>query len=286
MRNVVSAGGTSLTTGSVSGYRGFTETAWAGAGSTCNTYLSKPSWQHGACTGRASSDVSADADPNTGLQLYDSAGGGWTQAGGTSLSSPLVAAFEGLVSPSTKTGQWAYNDAALLNDITVGKNEAHGIGSLRQLHHAAGVPLQGAAPATTARRATARSTATSSPAAQASAALTLHREQLWQRLERLRIIGPHRDARRRSRRRSTPTACATGYYWQYGTSTSFGNQTATVTTKGVSGGVSIESILQGLSATTTYYYRLVATNADGTVYGYTFSLHNRCAPRPTRSARA
>jgi hypothetical protein len=280
--NVVSAGGTTLTTGSVSGYRGFTETTWAGAGSTCDTYVSKPSWQHGACTGRASSDVSADADPNTGLQLYDTAGGGWLQAGGTSLSSPLVAAFEALVQPTAKTGQWAYSDAPLLDDITVGKNDAtpsedlYGTCStlLVYLCNAragydgptgngsidgdvvAGGPGMGGPDC-------AASSCGSGSSGYASSALTASSATLEAALY--------------------PNGLATSYYWQYGTSTGFGNQTGTATATGSSGGVAIKSTLQGLSASTTYYYRLVATNADGTVYGYTFSLTTAAPPANTVS---
>ena len=280
--NVVSAGGTTLTTGSVSGYRGFTETTWAGAGSTCDTYVSKPSWQHGACTGRASSDVSADADPNTGLQLYDTAGGGWLQAGGTSLSSPLVAAFEALVRPTAKTGQWAYSDASLLDDITVGKNDAtpsedlYGTCSTLLLYLCnaragydgptgngsidgdvvAGGPGMGGPDC-------AASSCGSGSSGYASSALTASSATLEAALY--------------------PNGLPTSYYWQYGTSTGFGSQTATVTTTGSSGGVSIKSTLQGLSASTTYYYRLVATNGDGTVYGYTFSLTTAAPPANTVS---
>ena len=45
------------------------------------------------CAGRAYADVSADADPATGLKIYDSGNGGWLLMGGTSLASPLIAAY-------------------------------------------------------------------------------------------------------------------------------------------------------------------------------------------------
>ena len=47
------------------------------------------------CTMRVEADVSAVADPNTGVAVYDSYGGtgGWIVVGGTSASSPLVAAI-------------------------------------------------------------------------------------------------------------------------------------------------------------------------------------------------
>src|SRR5689334_1840431 len=64
--HVVAVGGTSL---SLSGGR--TETAWSGAGSGCSTIYAKPSWQSDPlCTKRMEADVSAVADPATGVAVY------------------------------------------------------------------------------------------------------------------------------------------------------------------------------------------------------------------------
>ncbi|MGW5249497.1 S53 family peptidase, partial [Streptomyces sp. NPDC004129] len=63
---VTAVGGTSLSKASNS--RGWTETAWSGAGSGCSAYEAKPSWQHDSgCAKRTVADVSAVADPNTGV---------------------------------------------------------------------------------------------------------------------------------------------------------------------------------------------------------------------------
>ena len=64
--DVVAVGGTSLNTAGTA--RGYTESAWNGAGSGCSSSETKPSFQSGisACTKRATADVSAVADPNTG----------------------------------------------------------------------------------------------------------------------------------------------------------------------------------------------------------------------------
>ena len=44
----------------------------------------------GQLTSRTSPDISADADPNTGVSVYDPVDyGGWTQVGGTSVSTPM-----------------------------------------------------------------------------------------------------------------------------------------------------------------------------------------------------
>ena len=84
------------------------ETAWSGSGGGCSAYIARPSWQSSSVTGcgnRAVADVSADADPNTGVYVYDTYGyGGWLEVGGTSESSPIIAsvfALAGNVSSTT-----------------------------------------------------------------------------------------------------------------------------------------------------------------------------------------
>ncbi|MDP9025751.1 MAG: S8 family serine peptidase, partial [Candidatus Eremiobacteraeota bacterium] len=93
---LVCVGGTTLVKGG--GTRGWTESAWAGAGSGCRALVAKPSWQTDkGCTKRSESDVSAVADPNTGVAVYDTYGfSGWLVFGGTSVSSPMVAAMYAL----------------------------------------------------------------------------------------------------------------------------------------------------------------------------------------------
>ncbi len=88
------AGGSRTQDGSA---RGWSETAWSGAGSGCSTLNPKPSWQTDAtqCSGKANADVSAVADPQTGVAVYDSTpfqgASGWQVYGGTSASSPIIA---------------------------------------------------------------------------------------------------------------------------------------------------------------------------------------------------
>lgn len=91
---VVAVGGTSLSR--TSGGRGWTELVWPGAGAGCSTLVKKPSWQHDTgCAGRVESDVSAVADPSTGVRIYDSLGTccKWLVIGGTSVASPIVASI-------------------------------------------------------------------------------------------------------------------------------------------------------------------------------------------------
>ena len=97
---ITAAGGASLSPASSGqGRRGFAGSAWS-LGVTAEQELSfdvrlaKPLYQSDSgCAGRAYADVSADADPATGLKIYDSGNGGWLLMGGTSLATPLVAAF-------------------------------------------------------------------------------------------------------------------------------------------------------------------------------------------------
>ena len=120
-RYVIAVGGTSLNRASNS--RGWTETAWSGAGSGCSAYISKPSWQADlGCSRRTVADVSAVSDPNTGVAVYDTYRlhpGGWLVFGGTSVAAPLIGAVYALGSGST--AQTLYGSNALY-DVTSGKN--------------------------------------------------------------------------------------------------------------------------------------------------------------------
>jgi subtilase family serine protease len=90
---VVAAGGTTLNldaTGNI-----LSETAWFGSGGGVSKYYSEPSYQSGVqSTGfRGVPDVAYDANPRTGVPVYDSEDGDWFQVGGTSASSPQWAAL-------------------------------------------------------------------------------------------------------------------------------------------------------------------------------------------------
>ena len=61
-------------------------------------------------------------------------------------------------------------------------------------------------------------------------------------------------------------AQTTTFYFDYGTSTSYGSRSGTSSITGTSE-QDVESYISGLSQTTTYHYRLVATNAAATTYG-------------------
>ena len=98
--NVVAVGGTSFT--AINGTI-YNTTGWSGSGGGISLVESQPSYQNGVqSTGnRTIPDVSAEADPATGVAVYDSyndvAGsifgnaGPWDQIGGTSLAAPTWA---------------------------------------------------------------------------------------------------------------------------------------------------------------------------------------------------
>ena len=145
-RYVTAVGGTMLT--QASNPRGWTETAWSGAGSGCSAYEPKPAWQtDSGCSHRTVADVSADADPNSGLGVYDtynSCGSssfcdllielgvvqgldGWAQVGGTSLSSPLIASTYALAgNTGSITPGYPYSHSSSLFDVTRGSNSTTG----------------------------------------------------------------------------------------------------------------------------------------------------------------
>jgi subtilase family serine protease len=118
---VTAVGGTSLLRDNST--RGFTETAWAGAGSGCSAYVKKPTWQKDTgCARRAVADVSAVADPNTGVAVYDTyRDGGWLVFGGTSVSSPIVGSVYAMGNPAGSPSQ-PYATLSGLFDITSGSN--------------------------------------------------------------------------------------------------------------------------------------------------------------------
>ncbi len=128
---VTAVGGTTLTRDNSS--RGFTETVWSGAGSGCSAYETKPSWQTDTgCANRTIADVSADADPNTGVAVYDSYASkgqkGWLVFGGTSVASPIIASVYALAgnAASATYGSYPYSHTSGLFDVTSGSNGSCG----------------------------------------------------------------------------------------------------------------------------------------------------------------
>ncbi len=141
--NVLAVGGTSLqnldANGDYPGTRRNGEVAWSGSGGGISQEESEPSYQDGVqSTGyRTDPDVSFNANPNTGVAVYDSVPfssgqSGWFQVGGTSAGTPawagLVAiADQGLGGKGPLSSTQAQTDLYSLpssdfHDITIGSN--------------------------------------------------------------------------------------------------------------------------------------------------------------------
>jgi subtilase family serine protease len=125
--HVTAVGGTSLKT--ASGTRGWSETVWSGAGSGCSTVYAKPSWQNDTgCSKRTVADVSAVADPNTGVAVYTVNSRGtsstWYVFGGTSVAAPVIAGVYGVNGGGVSYGSdpYKYAGTSFLNDVTSGSN--------------------------------------------------------------------------------------------------------------------------------------------------------------------
>lgn len=127
--SVIAVGGTSLhkTSG------GWSQTVWSGSGSGCSAYVAKPPWQSDTgCAKRTVADVAADADPNTGVEVFDSFHEpGQMVFGGTSASAQIVAGVYGLVGGASGAGGLYYHEGVKvpfgsanpsLADVTSGSN--------------------------------------------------------------------------------------------------------------------------------------------------------------------
>jgi subtilase family serine protease len=95
-KEVLTVGGTTLEVKKSGAYIG--EAAWGGSGGGYVTGTPEPKYESSVnikdkfhLLGK--SDVSADANPGTGVQVYDATAGGWFTVGGTSVSCPLWAGF-------------------------------------------------------------------------------------------------------------------------------------------------------------------------------------------------
>jgi hypothetical protein len=147
--DVVAVGGTSLELSVGGGWAG--EKVWndryGATSGGCSDLFTAPAWQQavsdwaqvGCGSERAAADISADADPRSGVATYDSqAKSGecqytsephWCTVGGTSLSSPLVAAVfalaggaHGVAYPAQTLYERAAGDPATLHDVTEGSS--------------------------------------------------------------------------------------------------------------------------------------------------------------------
>jgi subtilase family serine protease len=130
--NVISVGGTTL---HFSGGAFTSETGWSGGGGGCSAYeTATPAQssfgQYGQvnCSGgRATPDVSLDADPASGVSVYDSVRyqgqKGWWTVGGTSASAPMWAG-RAAIAGTVVNSVYVYGNNIAFRDITSGNNGA------------------------------------------------------------------------------------------------------------------------------------------------------------------
>ncbi|HEX3875052.1 MAG TPA: hypothetical protein VHW26_12945, partial [Solirubrobacteraceae bacterium] len=77
-----------------------------------------------------------------------------------------------------------------------------------------------------------------------------------------------------------PSRQTTAFTFEYGTSTSFGSITPVVRLDSANRPEAVSAELSGLSSATTYFYRVVATNATGTSTGVVMSFTTGPAAAP------
>ena len=125
---VTAVGGTHLVT--AANTRGWTETVWSGAGAGCSSYntaLAAAATFDTGCAKRAEADVSAVADPNTGVAVYDSTpnhgSSGWMVFGGTSVSAPIIGSVYALSGNTTGyPNALPYSHTSSLFDVISGSD--------------------------------------------------------------------------------------------------------------------------------------------------------------------
>jgi hypothetical protein len=83
-----------------------------------------------------------------------------------------------------------------------------------------------------------------------------------------------------------PAGAATSYYFEYGTTSTYGLQTSAVSAGSGTSNVAVQQSLSGLAAKTTYHYRLVATATSGPSYGDDATFATTATPAPAATTDA
>jgi hypothetical protein len=281
--DVIAVGGTALEKSSDT--RGWSEEVWPDTGSGCSEYeTKKPAWQtEEGCSHRMDNDVSAVASLRTPVSVYDSFGEKctpkqaeryecWRLVGGTSVAAPILAGVEALSSTAFRDeGPEAfYTHQSSLFDVAWGNNGSCAPPADHE-YYCVGLPAYDGP------------TGNGTPDVDGIAGPTVTTATVTGMTE-------HGASLRGS---VNPGGPETHYHFEYGTSTAYG-KTVPATEASAGSGTSDQVVTQGitgLSTGTTYHYRLVATNKNGTVDGEdrTFVASTRWAvqstPNPTGGER-
>lgn len=155
--NVVAVGGTSISRNRTTG-KFLGESAWADGGGGASQMESRPAYQSSieriVGSARGTPDLSAIADPNSGVWIYDSNGGGWIVVGGTSVATPVVAGITNLVGAfrisSNAELTHLYSNQSQYTDIKTGSCGTHRATVRWDFCTGVGVPKGGSAAASIA----------------------------------------------------------------------------------------------------------------------------------------
>ena len=260
--HVIAVGGTKLEKASNS--RGWSESVWdepeseygaIGTGSGCSLYESKPSYETGSsCSKRTDDDVAAVAACKSPLSIYDSyEREGWFVECGTSAASPIVAGVEALsTSEARKDGPELFGKLASqgkLFDVTEGHNwDLTNCGTyLCNAEVGYDGPTGNGTPDGAFALHVAPTVTTGSASSVTEVGATLNGTVNPQGLE-------------------------AKYYFEYGETESYGSKTAEASAGAGESKVEESKAVTGLTLGTTYDFRIVATNADGTTYGNNLTL--------------
>jgi streptogramin lyase len=257
--DVIAVGGTKLEKASNS--RGWNESVWyepkskygeIGTGSGCSLYESKPSWETGSnCSKRTDGDVAAVAACESPLSIYDSyEREGWFVECGTSAASPIVSGVEALsTSEARKDGAELFGKLegkGKLFDVTEGHNYSVLNGSCGSYLCEAKIGYDGP-------------TGNGTPdGAFVIAGVPLASTE---RVTAVTKTGATLNGT------VNPEGAETKYYFEYGTSESYGTKTAESSAGSGTSNVAESNAITGLTAGTKYYFRIVATNSEATTKG-------------------
>ncbi len=257
---VISVGGTKLKKESESS-RKWTEEVWKeesrsrGTGSGCSKYEPKTPGQkelptkNSYCEHRLDNDVAADASVESAVSVYDTYYGGWEDFGGTSASSPFVAGVEAHATSATQLlgADAFYKKASMLFDVTKGNNGKCTPPVEDEYFCTAEVGYDGP---------TGEGTPDNVFASVVPAGATGFATKVESKGATLNGI-------------VNPNGATTKYYFEYGTTESYGTKTAEVSVGSGTSNLEESKAVTSLAGSTKYYFRIVTTNSNGTTYGLT-----------------
>ncbi len=244
---VISAGGTQLTKAPLTS-RKWSEEVWHNepapgdsTGSGCSEYEPKPAWQTDkGCAKRTDNDISAVAYKLSAYDSYEQTGEErWTTRSGTSASTPIIAGVEALAPTATRAAgaEAFYRKPSMVFDITNGTDGTCTTEYLCTAVAGFDGPTGWGTPD--------RAFSLTSPSAITGSATAITKTGA--------TIGGTVN----------PSGIASKYYFEYGTTASYGTKTAEASAGSGTSNVEVSKGLTGLVAGKQYDFRVVATNSAG-----------------------